>query len=308
MDKAIQDTIEKIKTLATKDAEFASEMRNLFGKTDSASCVSSTYTDNPIDEIYEYCIERVIREQAEQFYKYFPIKEVVPGLVDDFIKMEFFHRRGSFEEFSMAVYQQIERITNYVYTIPKFIETCEILIGHPAYIKSTLQKDGTWSEATISDRNFESQYQIAHLIYGKDYACDKASKDISSLWAMDKAASVLYFLCYKAKLKSQEFIQFTTYKNYICDIYQIRNLNHRGSSPSDNQKIIIDSIMPQQGIYYFKFMQTLLFYVEGVMEGLNELDVIHNYAISQVKRTVKPLITLKVLDKIDLPKDTKKRF
>ncbi len=308
MDKALQDTIEKIKTLATIDAEFASEMRNLFGKTDSASSVSDTYTDNPIEEIYEYCIEKIIKEQATQFYKDFPVKEIVPGLIDDFIRMEFFYRRNSFEEFSMALYQQIERITNYVCQIPKFNESYEKLIGHPAYVKSVQQNDGTWSVATISDRNTTSQYQIAHLLFGREKACEKSLSTLSALWAMDKVSSVLYFLCYKAKLKSQEFVQFTTYKNYICDIYQIRNLNHRGSSPSENQKIIIDSIRPQQGVYYFKFMQTLLFYVEGVTLGLNELDTIYNYAMSQVKRNVIPLVAPKILGKIELPEDAKKRF
>ena len=88
-------------------------------------------------------------------------------------------------------------------------------------------------------------------------------------------------------------------------IYQFRNLNHRGNDTNEYQKAIIDKIRPQQGIYYYKFMQALLFYVEGVVKGLSSLDELYNYAISQSKIEVK-MEGPKVLGKIELPEVKKK--
>jgi hypothetical protein len=41
MDKNLIDAVEKIRKLSAKNAEFDAAMRNLFGKTDSASSVFS---------------------------------------------------------------------------------------------------------------------------------------------------------------------------------------------------------------------------------------------------------------------------
>ena len=73
----------------------------------------------------------------------------------------------------------------------------------------------------------------------------------------------------------------------------------------DEQKEIIDKIRPQQGVYYFKFMQALLFYVEGVTKGLSSLDELYNYAQSQKRIDV---TELNVMGKIELSEKDKKRF
>lgn len=263
-----------------------------------------TISNNKLDEIYEYCIEKVIKGQAKDFYKDMPLKDVVSQLESDFVKMERAKRRNDFDEFAMAVYQQIERITNSVCSNQKLNESVSRLIGHPAYVRSVQQGDGTWSNPTISDRNTTSSYQIAKLLFGKS-APEKSLSNLSAQWAVDKIYCILYFLCYQAKLKSQEYNQFIEYKNIYNAIYQFRNLNHRGSVLKDEQKEIIDKIRPQQGVYYFKFMQALLFYVEGVAKGLSNLDELYNYAQSQKKINV---TALNVLGKIELPEKDKKRI
>ena len=263
-----------------------------------------TISNNKLGEIYEYCIEKVIKGQAKDFYKDMPLKDVVSQLESDFVKMERAKRRNDFDEFAMAVYQQIERITNSVCSNQKLNESVSRLIGHPAYVRSVQQGDGTWSNPTISDRNTTSSYQIAKLLFGKS-APEKSLSNLSAQWAVDKIYCILYFLCYQAKLKSQEYNQFIEYKNIYNAIYQFRNLNHRGSVLKDEQKEIIDKIRPQQGVYYFKFMQALLFYVEGVAKGLSNLDELYNYAQSQKKINV---TALNVLGKIELSEKDKKRI
>ena len=42
---------------------------------------SSNVSSSKIDDIYELCVEKIIREQAEQFYKNFPIKSIVLQLL-----------------------------------------------------------------------------------------------------------------------------------------------------------------------------------------------------------------------------------
>ena len=70
--------IEKIYLWAKQDVEFNEELRKKLGITSSASSV--LIDDNRLNQIYEYCIERIISEQAVNFYKGFPIKNVTNQL------------------------------------------------------------------------------------------------------------------------------------------------------------------------------------------------------------------------------------
>lgn len=297
--EAIIKTIDKIAQLSKQPGN-----EWLFKEFFKHYCPEETIGNTKLDEIYEYCIEKVLKEQAKGFYKDTLFKEIEPQLEFDFVRMERARRRNDFDEFAMAVYQQIERITNTVCSNQKLNESVSKLMGHPAYVNSIVQKDGTWSAPTISDRNTTSSYQIARLLFGKS-APEKALSNLSAQWAVDKIYCVLYFLCYQAKLKSQEYNQFVEYKKIYNAIYQFRNLNHRGSVLKDDQKEIIDNIRPQQGVYYFKFMQALLFYVEGVANGLANLDELYNYSLSQKKISV---TALNVLGKIELSEKDKKRI
>ena len=86
-----------------------------------------------LDSIYELCIEKIIREQAKAFYNNFPIEEIRPTLVNDYIRMERARRRDDFEEFCMAVYQQIECMVNKIGNDPDLNEIAKNLFPYPAY-------------------------------------------------------------------------------------------------------------------------------------------------------------------------------
>lgn len=262
--------------------------------------------DAKITEIYEYCIENVLKNQAAEFYKDFPLRRIVPQLEKDFIRMETFRRQNKFEEFSMAVYQQIENITNELCRNDKLIGIVERLMGHPAYIKNTQNSEGLWtSEPTLKDRT--GNYQIAELLFGKSNANEKSKNSLVAHWAMDKVYCVLYFVCYEGKVKSSDYNDFINYQELYDSIYQFRNLNHRNAESSDWKKNIIDRVDANRSIYYFKFAEALLFYIERVTKGLGKLDELYNYAMQETKKEVK-ISSLKVVGKIDLPKDSKRRF
>lgn len=102
--------IEKIYLLTKQDVEFNEELRKKLGIASSAS--SALIDDERLNQIYEYCIEKIIRKQAEDFYKDFPITSIVSTLIDDYVRMESFRRKDNFGDFCLALYQQIENITN----------------------------------------------------------------------------------------------------------------------------------------------------------------------------------------------------
>lgn len=71
-------------------------------------------SDARISDIHEQCIEEILQEQASDFYKDFVIETLRPQLISDFVKMEHWRRRNNIQEFCMALYQQIEAITNFL--------------------------------------------------------------------------------------------------------------------------------------------------------------------------------------------------
>ena len=67
-------------------------------------------------------MERVIREQATQFYKDFPITDLTSQLIEDYCRMERYRRQNNFGDFCLAVFQQVENITNWFCQRQKFID------------------------------------------------------------------------------------------------------------------------------------------------------------------------------------------
>lgn len=249
-----------------------------------------------LDDIYEYCIEKIIKEQAIGFYQQFPLKPIVPQLVRDFAMMEHFRRKNCFDEFSMAVYQQIECIANAICRNSRFDTVVNRLLGHPAYVSSTQNKDGSWMPITISSR--KGTYQVAQLLFSKDNAADKSKSSAQAFSAIDKVYLVLYFICYEGKLQSSMYDTFISEKSTLNDICQIRNRNHRGSVSKDWQQVIYDRVDAQRGLYYVKFIQCLCSFVEKVTTGLSAFDELYSYALGQMPIAVKP--SPKVLGQVDL--------
>ena len=69
--------------------------------------------NNPeISEIHEYCIKKILQDQAKMFYKDFNLPSINDELCNDFVRMEQYRREDNFEEFCMAMFQQIEQIVN----------------------------------------------------------------------------------------------------------------------------------------------------------------------------------------------------
>ena len=89
--------------------EFTKKLRALVSPNgESGAFAVSAESNSKIDSIYELCIERIIHDQAVRFYNGFPIEELKSSLIADFVRMEHFRRKDNFDDFCLAMYQQIE--------------------------------------------------------------------------------------------------------------------------------------------------------------------------------------------------------
>ena len=92
MDDKLNQVLHKVELLCEQNPEFATALKEKVGTT----AILAESSDSQLDEIYEYCIERVVRKQAEEYYASFPIEEIRQKLIKDYIRMESFRRKDNF--------------------------------------------------------------------------------------------------------------------------------------------------------------------------------------------------------------------
>lgn len=304
MDDKLMSTIDKITRLTQQNAEFDMELRKRLNVASANSVLSD---DERINEIYEYCIEKIIRQQAIEFYTDFPLQSIKDILIGDFIRMESFRRKDNFGDFCLSLYQQIECMTNRLCEKKELSDITEKMWGHPAYLKIEKGK-----ELSIYSRN--GDYTIASLLFpgnnkqsGNTNAFEKSRISLQTQYAIDKIRTIVYFLGYKAMMKSSDYDSFIEITSLLNDIYQCRNMNHRGNSQNQWEKETFARIVPLKSLYYFKFLGVLAQYVEYIKEGCEYIPELKKYSDSIEKRKISAP-QLKVIDKIELKDDGKKRF
>lgn len=145
----------------------------------------------------------------------------------------------------------------------------------PAYIKTSYDLKG--ASPIISER--KGNYTIADLIFSKNESEDKSQKSISEMSAIVKIKIVVYYLGFRAMMFNNNYNDFQEIKSLFVDIYQCRNLNHRGNNPSEYQKEIINRVLAEKSFYYYKFLSGLIKYIEFVNSGFKNMETtIFNYA------------------------------
>ena len=121
---------------------------------------------------------------------------------------------------------------------------------------------------------------------GNTYAFEKSENPLKAQYAMDKIRTIVYFLGYKAMMKSSDYDSFVEITSLLNDIYQCRNMNHRGSSQSQWQKNTIAKIIPLKSLYYFKFLGVLAQYIEYIKEGWRYIPELRKYSESIEKQKI----------------------
>lgn len=274
MDEKLQTILNKIVRLCSQNPEFDMKLRK---QLRVASANSGLLDDERINQIYEYCIEEVIRQQATEFYADFPLCTIKDDLIEDFVRMEFFRRKDNFGDFCLALYQQIERMTNTILSDERLSDITKSMWELPAYLNTKECKNPPIF--VRSYRSYGSDYTIAKLLFpyenkqsGNSNASEKIAIPLQKQSAKDKMRIIVYFLGYKAMMKSSDYDSFKEVTSLLKDIYQCRNMNHRGNSPSPE---IQDRILPLKSLYYFKFLGVLAQYVEYIKEGYDYLPTIY---------------------------------
>ncbi len=290
--------IEKIYQLTKQDAEFNEELRKKLGITSIANSV--VIDDERLNQIYEYCIEKIIRKQAEDFYKDFPVINIIPSLIDDYVRMESFHRKDIFGDFCLALYQQIECITNKICESATLSDITDKMWGYEAYVKNA--ENG--KETDIRERT--GSYRIADLIFpgenkntGMLNAVEKSMKSLQNQYAYDKIKIIVYFYGFGAKMKSSDYDSFREITGLLNDIYQCRNMNHRGNTQTPWEEETLKRIEPLKSFYYFKFLGVLAQYVEIIKLGFSMIPDIASYAKTLTKRKVE-MTGPKIVGKMDI--------
>ena len=183
-------------------------------------------SDARISDIHEQCIESILTQQANEFYKDFVIADLRPQLIADFIKMEHWRRRNNIYEFSLAMYQQVECIVNYISRNNTLCEVFHTMMDCLCFVDAY--------PPTVDNRNPKSSYTVAQLLFMHD-APTKSKEILPSLWAYDKFKAINYFVCHQTMLTNYQFDQFVGENRIFGELYALRNRVHRGNDLTEKE-------------------------------------------------------------------------
>lgn len=208
-----------------------------------------------IQNIHEYCIEQKIDEQAKEFYKSFPLIAIRDTLIQDYKNMEHQRRRDDFENFCLHLYQQIEGISNYLFSkhINLFWENDKGKIASKSYYDTNQKKNVFPKEGGIS---------LEKLVF-------EDVEKIEGWVAKRKFRAVLYYFYYGDKTLYDTYDFYRKFK-LQDEIYQVRNQNHRGPSLSKPQGKTLNQVFSNKSQHYFKFYGFLYDFITKIENTLIE--------------------------------------
>lgn len=243
-----RENLEKLLNLVTQLAnETGNEwlLQELQLKFGLANILAPNNTEIAIKKIYELCVKEIIEQQANSFYKNFKLLDIKQKLESDFVRMENFRREDNFEDFSLALHQQIENIINHL--TQSNIEFREVIL---------IKKDELVYQIKNKEKNKNDHFKLSHLILSNFATQEKIdevfNKDIFIWDYSQKLKAVLFYFVFKQKIYN--YYDFKSLYDLGNDIYQARNLNHRGGFLYDNQKETLNRIHMARHKYYFKFL------------------------------------------------------
>ena len=299
MEENKKAAIEKIYQLTKQDAEFNDELRKKLGITSVAN--SALIDDERLSQIYEYCIEDILRKQADNFYDVFKNSAFKDNLVSDYIRMERFRRRNEFGDYALALYQQIETILNAIFMRPDFKEIINKMwrIVFYKYFDKNKNKNIEW---TIGD-----------IIFGKDTEENQWNtkgikrSENDELTTRDKIRIVLFYFKYFASSKYDSgngcYISCYNYNEYkiifdsLWDIYSCRNTNHRNPEQEESEKV--KTIMQKSSYSYFQFNWALTEFVWLTSNYVNTIESIACLIPQEHKAVITQLLSTLAFAKIE---------
>jgi hypothetical protein len=206
-----------------------------------------SFSSPKLEEIYEHCIRKIIKEHAEKFYSDFKLLGVKDKLIEDFVRMEKFRRDDNFEDFCLAAYQQLELIISTLLISKEFSNYFKENKDLPALLK--------YDNVTgnFIRRGNLTLGKLIFLTGDQTKINNQITAPIQGWFFNHKYRAVLFYYYFNKEIKTNTdlFDRIYDIGNFL---YQGRNLNHRGSVQSQYQQNIIDDLIPNQHKYYFKFL------------------------------------------------------
>lgn len=225
--------------------------------------------DNRIAEIYEYCIQQILKEQAESLYEGFLLSDIKDELVSDYVKMERAHRDNNMDDFGIRLYRQIENIVRTLSKDKTLDAVVSSMMNVPflvtGYNNPQVQKRKKLIDNGQPVKTIADFVLIPSKRASKEERLNKALSDQS---ARDMARLVIYFVCFGGMMQSG--IMYEQWKNQTAtysDIYSIRNRVHGGGDCREHDIQRYEAMKSSATQSYFRLMSFLVFLVEGVKNG-----------------------------------------
>lgn len=257
MSKYSKESLEKLLLLID---EICNEEENLWFKNkikDKYSISNDINQSDSIEKIYEYCIKEIVSRQANKFYDDFKLIEIKEKLIEDFIRMEHFRRIDNFEDFCLAMFQQLEAIINYLSTT----EVQNFIVNNYStpFYKSKNNTTYRFEEKPLWQLIFYQELDHEKLE-------EKLRREIIDWSFSEKFKSVLMYYYFNKLIYNKYLFDSVFYLGN--ELYQSRNLNHRGGKVTEKQKEIILKVTNNSNKYYFKFLGFLEDFISTINKNV----------------------------------------
>lgn len=260
--------------------EFAAGIQSLVLNDLRAGAGRETWTKQ-INEIYELCLKKNLREQAEDLYKSFPIVDIVDDLANLYVDMEDARRSNDFDSFGFNLYQQIELIVNTVILESDIADLYQLCRLMPPFIKKDSK---TGDIVRVSD--LKNQYKSIDdfiLISAKDEKGNtivrSAGKALTGISAIEKVRSIIYLINKKATVTTY-YYGVTEEFQTISDIYNVRCHDaHSGGNVTERQQKRYVDIIEDKTLSYLRFLAFLHTFIQDFNKeypSLNSLKEVFN--------------------------------
>ena len=232
-----------------------------------------------INEIYELCLKKNLREQAEDLYKDFPLTGIADDLVGLYVEMENARRANDFDSFGRYLFLQIELIVGTIINDKDFKQVYEAIRKmkplqrfnretktpyRSDFVQNKTNKDGS-KERIIKDT-------VDKFLFISNDSC---GKPLESLGAIDKCRIVLYTVCYQAKVTGWPTEEF----DVLSGIYNVRNHeSHTGVNMTEAQQEYYYRIAVDKTMNYLRFLSFLLSLIKGISNNYPMTDELFELA------------------------------
>lgn len=255
-------------------------------------------SDAKISDIHEQCLESILAQQANEFYKDFVITTIRPQLIADFIKMEHWRRRNNIYEFCLAMYQQVECIISYISRNNTLCDVYQSMMDCLCYVEAYTP--------AVDNRYSKSDYTVAQLLFMHD--APAKSKDIlPSLSAYYKFKAINYFVCHQTMLTNYQFNQFVEENRIFGELYALRNRVHRGNDLTEKEIERTKNVESNPSRGFLTLTAFLTWFIDNVNKGYPLSKELIDYSKTDFSTVRKPLIGPKIVGKIDIPEAKSKR-